>query len=59
MVDQNVAAASRHFDAQEDAGEAACLTAARASGLSAEQADSCEDCEHKCANCPWREKGVA
>lgn len=40
--------------AQEDAGAARCRTAAQAAGITANQADNCEDCEHRCPACPWR-----
>lgn len=38
----------------EDAAEAACQAAAAAAGKTSDQADNCEDGEHKCPVCPWR-----
>ena len=40
--------------AQEDAGTSMCQAAAEAAGKTAEQADNCEDGEHRCPTCPWR-----
>jgi hypothetical protein len=60
-MDHNVNAAARHFDAQESAAEDACARAATLHGLTAEQAETCDDGEHRCPTCPWRKDahGVA
>jgi hypothetical protein len=52
-MDHNVAAAQRLFDDQERVGEQACREAASAAGLSATDADSCEDAQRRCPGCPW------
>ena len=54
MVDYNVTATERWINDQEDANEAACAEAADANGLTMEQAENCDDCEHRCPLCPWR-----
>lgn len=52
-MDHNVAAAQRLFEDQERAGEQACREASSAAGLSATDADRCEDAQHRCPRCPW------
>jgi hypothetical protein len=54
MADRNVTAAAQHFDAQEAAAENACARAATAHGLTADQAESCDDGNQGCPTCPWR-----
>jgi len=39
---------------QEDAGTRRCQEAALAAGITIEQADNCEDGQHRCPACPWR-----
>jgi len=43
-----------HFADHEDAATRACQAAAQAAGITDEQADNCEDGEHKCPTCPWK-----
>ena len=45
--------AERHYLAQEAAGNEACASAAILNGLTAEQAENCNDCEYGCPTCPW------
>jgi hypothetical protein len=54
MADHNVTAAAQHFAAEEAAAENACARAATAHGLTAEQAENCDDCNQGCPACPWR-----
>lgn len=54
MADLNVSAAARYFDEQEAGAEAACARAATAHGLTAEQAEACDDGDQGCPTCPWR-----
>lgn len=61
MADRNVTAAQQLFDAEEAAAEGACARAATAHGLTAEQAEQCDDGDQGCPTCPWRKPtpGVA
>lgn len=43
-----------HIAEEEDANTRACQSAAVSAGKTVEQADNCDDGEHKCPKCPWR-----
>jgi hypothetical protein len=55
-MDYRVIAADRYITEQDEAAESACLHAAHAHGLSAEQAKNCDDGANKCPMCPWTEQ---
>ena len=48
-----------HIADQEDANTRACRSAALLAGKTAEQADNCDDGEHGCQYCPWRQPADA
>lgn len=52
-MDHNVIAASNHFDDHEAYSEAACYRAAEKHGVLL-IADDCDDGEHSCPECPWK-----
>ena len=56
MNDRHEAQFQRMQDDQEAAGTAACEAAAAAQGLPHGAAETCDDGEHKCEQCPWRER---
>lgn len=58
MADHNVTAAQKYFNAQEAAAESACARAATAHGLTAEQAEACDDGDQGCPTCPWRKPAL-
>ena len=53
-MDHYAIEAERHHQAQEDAAEAACASAADHAGVSAALAAECDDGACSCEACPWR-----
>ena len=57
-MDHNVIAVERYIAWQEDANAAGCWEAAKAHGLTPEQAEACDAGEHDCPTCPWGGKDL-
>jgi hypothetical protein len=50
----DVFSATRATDLLENANAHACLDAARAAGLTPDQAHACKNGEQRCRSCPWK-----
>jgi len=46
---------SRHIAAEEAANWGACFDAAAKHGVDPNDPEACDDREHDCPECPWRE----
>lgn len=55
MIDYNVTETENWINRCMDEAEAACHDTAQENNISPEKANTCENGEFKCPNCPWNE----